>query len=93
MDDGLEISCPNGGNGELALSSAEGDMVKDGRFRTVGAGGSRSVWSMGDARKTIGGSIEAVVAVELGEGYSELHEVLKRRNDRSERLLDIIIEI
>ena len=44
------MSCPNGGNGECALLSAEGDIVKEGKFRTDGAGGSRSVWSMGDAR-------------------------------------------
>ena len=50
VDEGREMSWSSGGNGEGALSSAEGAVVKAGRSRACAGEGSRRVGSMGDAR-------------------------------------------
>ncbi|MCJ1298540.1 hypothetical protein MMC08_001330 [Hypocenomyce scalaris] len=65
------MSCSSGGNGEGALSSAEGAVVKAGRSRACDGDGSRRVGSMGDARYIKGAKVDAVLAVARSEQLLE----------------------
>lgn len=73
VEEGREMSCPSGGSGEGALSSAEGAVAKIGRSRACAGDGNRRVGSMGEARYINGANVEAVLAV---AGVGQLEEAI-----------------
>lgn len=74
VDEGLEMSCPNGGSGEGARASVADPTCRGGRLLSIGSG--LALRSTGADPWKIGGSVKAVVTVVDGESSDEPSPVL-----------------